>query len=45
MYGTIYTSMYEEFGVSTYKNIPQDIFEEVMTWLEKKRSEIIKSME
>lgn len=33
MYGSVYTNMYQRFGITTYKNIPADMFDDVMSWL------------
>lgn len=44
MYGTVYTEMYQKFGVTSYKNIPADMFGEVMGWLNQKRSAAVKQL-
>ncbi|MDQ3904836.1 MAG: phage antirepressor N-terminal domain-containing protein [Actinomycetota bacterium] len=32
-YGQVYSEMYRRYGISSYKNLPQDKFAEVLQWL------------
>lgn len=43
-YGIVYTKMYEEFGISSYKNIPSDVFPRVIDWLVRIKTDVIKKL-
>lgn len=32
-YSQVYGEMYRRYGISSYKNLPQDKYEEVLVWL------------
>ncbi|NNJ13295.1 hypothetical protein EKD04_023505 [Chloroflexales bacterium ZM16-3] len=32
-YGQVYVELYRRYGISSYKNLPQDRYDEVMAWL------------
>ena len=32
-YGQVYSEMYRRYGISSYKNLPQHAFADVLTWL------------
>jgi hypothetical protein len=32
-YGQVYGELYRRYGISSYKNLPQDRYDEVLAWL------------
>ena len=39
-YGQVYGEMYRRYGISSYKNLPQDKFSEVLAWLHSWHAEL-----
>jgi len=40
-YSQVYGEMYRRYGISSYKNLPQDKYEEVLTWLRAWHEEVL----
>jgi hypothetical protein len=40
-YGQVYSEMYRRYGISSYKNLPQDRYDEVQSWLKQWHEEVL----